>query len=172
MFCTKCGFEIKDGYKFCPKCGTPAFVEKEEPKGKVKKEEVGEVAKETNASSAVLEPVVKSTEKVKKTPKTNTASKPKKKETDTTNDNYIPNPFMAKELDIEGIKKRAEEGDRYAMSLQCYRYEMGIGTEIDMEKHNELKKVLGGDTYGIVGRISQFYYSKELANPYILTKNK
>ena len=130
MFCTKCGFEIKDGYKFCPKCGTPAFVEKEEPKGKVKKE------------------------------------------TDTTNDNYIPNPFMAKELDIEGIKKRAEEGDRYAMSLQCYRYEMGIGTEIDMEKHNELKKVLGGDTYGIVGRISQFYYSKELANPYILTKNK
>lgn len=24
MFCKKCGTEIKDGFKFCPKCGTPA----------------------------------------------------------------------------------------------------------------------------------------------------
>lgn len=171
MYCTKCGFEIKDGYKFCPKCGTPAYVEKEEPKGEEKNEEVDEVAKEMNTSSAVSEPVVKSTEKIKKTAKSNTASKPNKKETDTTNDNYIPNPFMAKELDIEGVKKRAEQGDRYAMSLQCYRYEMGIGTEIDMEKHNELKK-LGVHSYAIPGRISLFYYSKELANPYILTKNQ
>ena len=29
MFCTKCGTEIKDGFKFCPKCGTPVSVEKE-----------------------------------------------------------------------------------------------------------------------------------------------
>ena len=169
MFCTKCGNQIKDGFKFCPKCGTPAYVEKEEPKAEVKNVEVDEVAKETNSLSAVSEPVVKSTEKVKKTAKANTASKPKNKETDTTNGNYIPNPFMARELDIEGLKKRAEEGDRYAMLLQCARYELGIGTEIDMEKLNELKKILGGFS---TGWISLFYYSKELATPYILTKNQ
>lgn len=32
MLCTKCGNQIKDGFKFCPKCGTPAYVEKEESK--------------------------------------------------------------------------------------------------------------------------------------------
>ena len=30
MFCTKCGNQIKDGYKFCPKCGAPAYVEQED----------------------------------------------------------------------------------------------------------------------------------------------
>ena len=30
MFCTKCGTEIKDGFKFCPKCGAPAYVKKDE----------------------------------------------------------------------------------------------------------------------------------------------
>ena len=23
MFCSKCGFKLPEGYKFCPKCGTP-----------------------------------------------------------------------------------------------------------------------------------------------------
>ena len=166
MFCVKCGTQIKDGYKFCPKCGTPAFVEKEESQS-----ENGAQVEEAKVNAEKEEAVANGgTEKVSE-PKTTSSSK-KTKASSSTNDVFVPNPFMAKELDIEGVKKRAEEGDRYAMSLQCYRYEMGIGTEIDMEKHNELKKVLGGDTYGIVGRISQFYYSKELANPYILTKNK
>jgi len=40
-----------------------------------------------------------------------------------------------------------------------------------MEKHNELKK-LGVHPYDFSGWISLFYYSKELANPYILTKNQ
>ena len=38
MFCTKCGYQIKDGYKFCPKCGTPVYVEKEDPKIEKEKE--------------------------------------------------------------------------------------------------------------------------------------
>jgi predicted nucleic acid-binding Zn-ribbon protein len=138
MFCTKCGFEIKDGYKFCPKCGTPAFVEKEEPKSEVKKEEVDEVVKKTNASSAVLEPVVKSTAKVKKTSKTNTASKPKKKETDTTNDNCIPNPLIEKELNIEGVKKKAEQGDKAAILRLAFMYEIGLVDKADLNISTEL----------------------------------
>ena len=163
MFCFKCGFEIKDGYKFCPKCGAPAYVEKEESQSELE---------------APVEDVKVDAEKkdndgteISSEPKT-TFSSNETKASSSTNNVFVPNPFMAKELDIEGVKKKAEEGDRYAMSLQCYRYEMGIGTEIDMEKHNELKKVLGGETYGITGWISLFYYSKELANPYILTKNQ
>lgn len=163
MFCFKCGFKIKDGYKFCPKCGAPAYVEKEESQSELE---------------APVEDVKVDAEKkdndgteISSEPKT-TFSSNETKASSSTNNVFVPNPFMAKELDIEGVKKKAEEGDRYAMSLQCYRYEMGIGTEIDMEKHNELKKVLGGETYGITGWISLFYYSKELANPYILTKNQ
>ena len=138
MFCTKCGFEIKNGYKFCPKCGTPAFVEKEEPKGEVKKEDVDEVAKETNASSAVSEPVVKPTEKEKKTAKANTASKAKKKDTDMTNKDYIPNPLIAKELNFEGLKRRADKGCIEAKLRLAYRYEKGIGCEVDRSKAENL----------------------------------
>jgi len=145
MFCTKCGFEIKDGYKFCPKCGTPAFVEKEEPKGEVKKEEVVEVAKETNASSAVSEPVVKPTEKEKKTAKANTASKSKKKEADSTlHDVTIHDLSIDDELDIEGVKKKADKGDKEAMLRQAFRYEMGIGVDKDLEKAEELYNKVGG----------------------------
>lgn len=167
MFCVKCGTQIKNGYKFCPKCGTPAYVELEKSQNEI------EVHLEDAKVNAEKEAIAKTNEGTEKTSEPKTVSSSKEtKASPSTNNVFIPNPFMAKELDIEGIKKRAEEGDRYAMSLQCYRYEMGIGTKIDMEKHNELKKILGGVTYGIVGRISLFYYSKELANPYILTKNQ
>ena len=47
MFCTKCGIEIKEGYKFCPKCGTPVYVKKEEPKDEMKKEELEDAIIET-----------------------------------------------------------------------------------------------------------------------------
>ena len=78
---------------------------------------------------------------------------------------------MAKELDIEGVKKRAEQGDRHAMSLQCFRYEMGIGTEVDMVKYNKLKEHGVDSIFAFAEWINLFYYSKELANPYTITKN-
>ena len=144
MFCTKCGFQIKDGYKFCPKCGTPAYVEKEEPKGEVKKEEVDEITKDANVS-VDLESVVKSTEKTKKTSKANTASKPKKKETDSTShDEIVHDLSMAEVLDIDGIKKKAAQGDKEAMLRQAFRYEIGIGVGKDLEKAEELYNKVGG----------------------------
>ena len=162
MFCTKCGFEIKDGYKFCPKCGTPAFVEKEEQKGEVKKEVVDEVTKEANVS-VVSGPVIKSTEKEKKTAKANTASKPKKNETGSTpNDNYLPNPLIAVELDIEGVMKRAERGDREAMLRQAFRYEMGISVEKDIKKAEDLYNKAGGKENIITSSASMYVFGVEL----------
>ena len=162
MFCTKCGNQIKDGFKFCPKCGTPAYVEKEEPKGEVKEEEeeeVHEAAKEANVS-VDSEPVVKSTEKTKKTANTDTASKPKKKDTDSrSKNNYIPNPLIANELDIEGVKKKAEQGDEGAMFRQAFRYEMGIGVEKDVEKSKELYGKLGGNIGDSISWISGYFIS-------------
>lgn len=144
MFCTKCGFEIKDGYKFCPKCGTPAFVEKEEKKVEVKKEVVDEVTKETNAS-VDSEPVVKTTEQNKKTSKTDIASNTKKVETDSTaHDIYNPNPLIEKELDLLRVRKKAEQGYKIAMLRQAFRYEMGIGVEKDTAKASEFYEKAGG----------------------------
>ena len=40
MFCTKCGNLIKDGFKFCPKCGAPVYVKKDTPESEVKKGEI------------------------------------------------------------------------------------------------------------------------------------
>ena len=167
MFCIKCGNQIKDGFKFCPKCGTPVYVEKEMSQSEVKAQ-----VEDAKVNAEKEESVAKADDGAETTSEYKTASSSKEtKDSSSTNNVYVPNPFMAKELDIEGVKKRAEEGDRYAMSLQCARYELGIGTEIDMEKHNELKK-LGVHPYDFSGWISLFYYSKELANPYILTKNQ
>ena len=145
MFCTKCGNQIKDGYKFCPKCGTPAFVENEEPKGEVKKD-VDEVTKETNAS-VDSEPVVKTTEQIKKTSKADITSNTKKEETDSiAHDIYNPNPLIEKELDLLRVRKKAEQGDKIAMLRQAFRYEMGIGVEKDTAKANELYEKAGGKT--------------------------
>jgi len=52
MFCFKCGFEIKDGYKFCPKCGAPAYVEKEEVQNEVK-DEVNQISKVVKDEEAI-----------------------------------------------------------------------------------------------------------------------
>ena len=162
MFCTKCGNQIKDGFKFCPKCGTPVYVEKETPQSEVKAhaEEVKEEAtkKESEAPKDVDA----------KAKSKSTASSKKSSESSTPKQKYVPNPFMAIELDIEDVKRGAEKGNMKAMRLQSFRYEMGIGTEIDMEKYNELKE-LGAVVFDKEW-ISLFYYSKELATPYIVTK--
>ena len=159
MFCTKCGNQIKDGYKFCPKCGTPAYVEKEDPKGEVKKEEVDKDTKGANVSID-SEPVVKPTESVKKTAKVETASKSKKKETNSrSKSNYIPNPLIAKELDVEGLKKKAEQGDREALLRLAFRYEMGIGVEKDVEKSKEIYDKCGVTNGDSKSWISGYFFS-------------
>ena len=157
MFCTKCGTEIKDGFKFCPKCGTPAFVKKEETN-----ENVG------NANGINEEKPKEKKEAESPSDGKNVSTKQTIKEVKPKL-SYAPNPFMAKELDIEGVKMRAEQGDSNAMTLQCFRYEMGIGTEIDVEKSNELEENGAGFTYPVW--INLYSYSKELANPYTVTKN-
>ena len=141
MFCTKCGFQIKDGYKFCPKCGTPAFVEKEEPKSKVDKEEIDEVTKEEKAEPT---DVVVSTAKVKEANDTKAEIKSKKDADFIPHDDFIPNPLIEKELDIEGVKKKAEQGNEKAMLRQAFRYEVGIGVEKDIAKAKELYDNVGG----------------------------
>lgn len=133
MFCTKCGIQIKDGYKFCPKCGTPVYVEKEMTKSEVKKEEVDEVTKGANISLET-EPVVKSTERVKKTTKV----KKNAKASSSINKDFVPNPLIEKELDIEQWKVMAAKGDEYAILVLAFRYEMGIGIDKDVEKAKEL----------------------------------
>ena len=162
MFCTKCGYEIKDGYKFCPKCGTPAFVEKEKPKCEVKKEVVDEVTKESNVS-VDSEPVVESSEEVKKTTKAKTKSTIKEGRVDSKSmNNYIPNPLIAEELDIEGVKKNAEKGDKEAMLRQAFRYEMGIGVEKDIKKAEELYIKAGGRDSIITSSASMYVFGVEL----------
>ncbi len=161
MFCTKCGNQIKDGFKFCPKCGTPIYVEKEKVESEAKAQE--EVKEEATKNESETKKDVDAKAKSK-----STASSKKSSESSTPKQKYIPNPFIAKELDIDGVKMRAGQGDKHAMRLQSLRYEMGIGTEIDMEKFNELKE-LGADVFDEEW-ISLFYYSKELATPYVATK--
>lgn len=142
MFCTKCGFEIKDGYKFCPKCGTPAYVEQEGSHNEVKNEETDDVTKVTNDSS---DNGVVSTIEEKEVKKTTAEPKKEKIETDSKlKSDYIPNPLIAEELDIEGVKKMAEKGNMVAMLRQAFRYEMGIGCEKDVNKAEELYEKAGG----------------------------
>ena len=143
MFCTKCGYQIKDGYKFCPKCGTPAFVEKEEPKSKVDKEEIDEVTKEEKAEPT---DVVVSTAKVKEANDTKAEIKSKKDADSIPHDDFIPNPLIEKELDFLRVRKKAEKGNKIAMLRQAFRYEMGIGIEKDTAKAKELFEKAGGKT--------------------------
>ena len=169
MFCTKCGFEIKDGYKFCPKCGAPAYVEKEKAKCE-EKEEVDEVAKEANVS-VDSEPVVKSTEKTKKTTKTDTASNIKKKETDSAiHDDLIPNPLIAKELDFEGVEKKAHKGSIDAKLRLAFRYEKGIGCGTDHLKAEELLSSI--DDNIIPWDYNTFGFKDEICQPLCIKKDE
>lgn len=144
MFCTKCGYQIKDGYKFCPKCGTLAYVEQEEPKGEVK-EEVDEVAM---------------TSKVE--------SKSKIKETDfVIHDDLIPNPLITKELDFEGVKKKANKGNTDAKLRLAFRYEKGIGCEIEQSKAKELLSSIDDN---IIPWDYTFGFKDEICQPLCIKK--
>ena len=137
MFCTKCGFQIKDGYKFCPKCGTPAYIEKEDPKSEIKKE-VDEVTKESKAD--LIKEVTSTTEK-----NTKKVSKIKKEKSSPIPPKDSPlYPLIVKELDVKGVMKMAEQGDKRAMIRQAYRFEMGIGVEVNKEISDSLYSQVGG----------------------------
>ena len=147
MFCSKCGNQIKDGFKFCPKCGAPVYVKKDTPESEVKKGEieVEEVSNEIKVSSDNDVVSVNKAEKTKNTKTTESAPKAKKKDVDLTpNEICIPNPMILEELDIEGVMKKAKQGDKAAMLRQAFRYEMGIGTEKDIAKADELYEKVGG----------------------------
>lgn len=137
MFCTKCGNQIKDGFKFCPKCGAPTYAEKEKPQGEVKEEKVDKTAKE---EQPVLNNEVTSTEKTKEV-----ASKPKKSTGDSVrNSDSVLYPLIVNELDVKGVKKMAEQGNQTAMLRQAYRYEVGIGGAKNIEKAEKLYSQVGG----------------------------
>ena len=147
MFCSKCGNQIKDGFKFCPKCGAPVYVKKDTPESEVKKGEieVEEVSNEIKVSSDNDVVSVNKEKKTKNTKKTESTPKAKKEIVDpTSNEICIPNPMILEELDIEGVMKKAKQGDKAAMLRQAFRYEMGIGTEKDIAKADELYEKVGG----------------------------
>ena len=131
MFCTKCGSQIKDGYKFCPKCGTPAYVDKEAPKS----EEISEV------NEFVVEPKTEFNNRVMLISKAENPSKtitsPNAKNTDNDSESQsqlISDLLILKELDIESVITKAEKGDKEAMLRQAFRYEVGIGCVMNDEK--------------------------------------
>lgn len=131
MFCTKCGSQIKDGYKFCPKCGTPAYVDKEVPKSEendVDNEFVVESKTESNNR-------VSSTSKAENPPRTKALPKAKKTKNDSKpQSQLISDSLILKELDIESVITKAEKGDKEAMLRQAFRYEVGIGCVMNDEK--------------------------------------
>lgn len=136
MFCTKCGNQIKDGFKFCPKCGTPAYVEKEMPQSEVK-EEIEKVSKEVKANFK--------SEAASDNKKNSNASQSKIKETASKlQSESAIKTLIEKELDIKGVKKKAEQGDKEAILRQAFRYEMGIGVEINTDKSEKLYSQAGG----------------------------
>lgn len=136
MFCTKCGNQIKDGFKFCPKCGTPVYVEKEKVESDVKAQ-IEDVKEETSKKEPEVENDVKAKFKSQST-------KSSKKSSGTSISNDIPNSLIEKELDIAGVKKKAEQGDKNSILRQAFRYEMGIGVEKNKEKSDNLYSQAGG----------------------------
>lgn len=159
MFCTKCGNQIKDGFKFCPKCGTPVYVEKETPQSEIKAQ-VEEVKEETSKE----EPEIKKVVKAKKTTKPKSVSSSKKTSASTSyNQNYIPNPLIAKELDIEGVKKMANKGNKAAILRQAFRYEMGIGCDVDIQKAEDLYSQVGGS--GTLFNLENSHINSVLPDP-------
>ena len=171
MFCTKCGNQIKDGFKFCPKCGTPVYVEKEKVESEAKAQEE-EVKKETLKK----EPETKKDEKVKVTgkPKSSTSSK-RTSTSSNPKQNYVPNPMIVKELNIEGVKNMAERGDKSAILQQAFRYELVIGVEKDVVKANEFyskadRRDIGIDLWslGCLHMVStQLCVTKEQSDQYL-----
>ena len=146
MFCVKCGFQIKDGYRFCPKCGAPAYIEREEPRSEVN-EEVDEVAM---------------TSKVE--------SKSRKKETDfVIHDDLIPNPLITKELDFEGVEKKAHKGSIDAKLRLAFRYEKGIGCEIE---HSKAKELLSSIDDNIIPWDYTFGFKDEICQPLCIKKDE
>lgn len=59
MFCIKCGNELKDGVKFCPKCGTPVagIAEKDDEKTEIITSEDGGVISPSNMDQSVENPI-------------------------------------------------------------------------------------------------------------------
>ena len=130
MFCTKCGNQIKDGYKFCPKCGTPTYVEKEAPKSEVINV-VNEFVVEPKTES---DNRVTSTLKAKILPKAKILSEAKKTDNDPKpQSQFISDLLILEELDIEGVIAKAKKGDKEAMLRQAFRYEVGIGCVMNKE---------------------------------------
>lgn len=160
MFCTKCGNQIKDGFKFCPKCGAPVYVEKGSSQSDVKAQE--KVVKEETSKK---EPEIKKVDKAKNAAKTQAASSSKKSsESKSSKQDYIPNPLIAEELNIEGVKKKAEQGNKDAMLRQAFRYEMGIGVKINKEKSEELYSLSGGNI--IIPEIEEILRSTIIPSDY------
>lgn len=136
MFCTKCGNQIKDGFKFCPKCGAPAYVEKEMPQSEVK-EEKEKVFKEVKANSK--------SDAASANKKNANATQSKKKETDSKSKSESTiKTLIEKELDIKGVKKKAEQGDKEAILRQAFRCETGIGIEKNIKNSEKLYSQAGG----------------------------
>ena len=75
---------------------------------------------------------------------------------------YIPNPLIAEELDIKGVMKRAEQGNKEAMLRQAFRYEMGIGVDKDIEKAKELYAKAGENNEIITSSVSIYVFNVEL----------
>lgn len=140
MFCTKCGNQIKDGFKFCPKCGTPVYVEIEKVENEVKAQ-VEEVKKETTKTKSNSKKDIKAKEKTKS--KTASSSR-KTTSSQSINPDNNPYSLFEMELDIDGVKKKAKQGDKAAILRQAFRYEMGIGVEMDKEKAEKLYYEVGG----------------------------
>lgn len=136
MFCTKCGNQIKDGFKFCPKCGAPAYVEKEKPQSEVK-EEVEKVSEEVKNN-----PKSDATSANKKNANT-TQSKTKETVSKHQSGSTLKS-LIEKELDAKGVRKMAEQGDRNALLRQAFRCEIGIGVEKNIEKSEKLYSQAGG----------------------------
>ena len=165
MFCTKCGFKIKDGYKFCPKCGTPAFVEKEESKSEIEAQ-----VEDAKMNVEKEEAVANTNDRAKITSGPKTASSSKGPKADFENLlGLIPNPSILEELEIDKYKKYAKDGNKVAMLMQAFRYEMGIGVEKNLEKANQLfAKVTDYDIIGDM--VSLYFFSVELSDNLCVTK--
>ena len=149
MFCTKCGNQIKDGFKFCPKCGTPVYVEKIQQSG---------------FKEGAHNQELKKTEDIKEEKVTNVETDHSKEEGYLSHKTtkLVPNPQILEALDIEGVKKLAEQGDRDAILRQAFRYEMGIGVDKNSKKAKELYAKTGNAEEIITSSVSMYLFCVEL----------